>query len=596
MLSEIIIVLSVWLFAGVCFTGLGLGLRRAIGYTKEIDAETSWLAFWQGWAIGLVFLQIWHLFAPVNATATICLALLGLAGMLWNAPAIVRLLQHRPRILAACLPVMLLLAVWLANRALGPANLGDMGLYHLPSVRWNTSYPITAGLGNLHGRLAFNSAHFLYAALFEIGPLYGKAHHFANGLLLLVFSLHAGGLLARRLAYPQGLDISEMFTLVIAGFLPYLSITFASNYSNDLPVFLLGVVSGEQLCRLLCNKTDRGISGDMQNSPQRKTPMDLQLNIVDEMVFSILFLCSAGVTVKLSFAALGATTCAVALLDWAVLRRQQSLPLLSQRTLALLCISILPILLWMGRGVILSGYPAYPSTIGAIDVNWRVPAKQAIDEAQSIAAWSRAPHQAPDEVLGNWDWLLPKFKKGLGRFPEFILPLSLGGLGLVILLRNAARRYRQVHRLDLRTTSVRWALLFLLPPLVALAAWFFSAPNIRFVGVSFWWLGAGALVIGLGRLQRPARSLIACGLLFGAFFVAYAFINKPWLASEPENGLLAAPTPPTHEFITLSGLRIYIPDESDQCWDAPLPCTPYPNPRLRLLTNNKPGSGFGLSP
>jgi hypothetical protein len=46
------------------------------------------------------------------------------------------------------------------------------GLYYLQTFKWNREFPITVGLGNLHGRLAFNSILFLTAPLtdrIEIG-------------------------------------------------------------------------------------------------------------------------------------------------------------------------------------------------------------------------------------------------------------------------------------------------------------------------------------------------------------------------------------------------------------------------------------------
>src|SRR5262245_4356835 len=37
----------------------------------------------------------------------------------------------------------------------------DDGLYYLQTFKWNHEFPVTAGLGNLHGRLAFNSILFV---------------------------------------------------------------------------------------------------------------------------------------------------------------------------------------------------------------------------------------------------------------------------------------------------------------------------------------------------------------------------------------------------------------------------------------------------
>jgi len=47
-------------------------------------------------------------------------------------------------------------------------------------------------------------------------------------------------------------------------------------------------------------------------------------------------------------------------------------------------------------------------------------------------------------------------------------------------------------------------------------------------------------------------------------------------------------------FTTDSGLVLHIPVASDQCWDAELPCTPYPNPKLRLRRPDDLSSGFVL--
>lgn len=42
----------------------------------------------------------------------------------------------------------------------------DSGLYHIPAIRWIADYRLPLGLGNLHGRLGFDSAWFPLSALF----------------------------------------------------------------------------------------------------------------------------------------------------------------------------------------------------------------------------------------------------------------------------------------------------------------------------------------------------------------------------------------------------------------------------------------------
>jgi hypothetical protein len=43
---------------------------------------------------------------------------------------------------------------------------------------------------------------------------------------------------------------------------------------------------------------------------------------------------------------------------------------------------------------------------------------------------------------------------------------------------------------------------------------------------------------------------------------------------------------------TRSGLEVRVPVKGDQCWDAPLPCTPYFNNELELRKKENLQSGF----
>jgi hypothetical protein len=43
-------------------------------------------------------------------------------------------------------------------------------------------------------------------------------------------------------------------------------------------------------------------------------------------------------------------------------------------------------------------------------------------------------------------------------------------------------------------------------------------------------------------------------------------------------------------------LVVNVPTVSDACWFAPIPCTGYPNPALRLRREDDLASGFMLDP
>ncbi|QNP52660.1 hypothetical protein H9L05_02570 [Hymenobacter qilianensis] len=80
-------------------------------------------------------------------------------------------------LLLASLSILAVLGIRLLHQStLAPANF-DSGLYHFQTLKWLNEYPTVPGLGNLHGRLAFNSSWFPLLSLFRYGspagPMYG---------------------------------------------------------------------------------------------------------------------------------------------------------------------------------------------------------------------------------------------------------------------------------------------------------------------------------------------------------------------------------------------------------------------------------------
>ena len=64
----------------------------------------------------------------------------------------------------------------------------DTGLYHAQSIRWIEEYGVVKGLGNLHCRLAYNSASFALSALYSMAFLGGQSYHCAAGFLAFVLA------------------------------------------------------------------------------------------------------------------------------------------------------------------------------------------------------------------------------------------------------------------------------------------------------------------------------------------------------------------------------------------------------------------------
>jgi hypothetical protein len=62
--------------------------------------------------------------------------------------------------------------------------------------------------------------------------------------------------------------------------------------------------------------------------------------------------------------------------------------------------------------------------------------------------------------------------------------------------------------------------------------------------------------------------------------------KEPYQRLLVEGGFSPLPKASVTPRTTLSGLTVYIPTQGDQCWNAPLPCTPYFDEMLRLRDRN----------
>jgi len=65
----------------------------------------------------------------------------------------------------------------------------DTDMYHAQSIRWIEEYGVVKGLGNLHGRFAYNSSIFALSALYSMKFLLGQSLHCVNGLIAFLLSL-----------------------------------------------------------------------------------------------------------------------------------------------------------------------------------------------------------------------------------------------------------------------------------------------------------------------------------------------------------------------------------------------------------------------
>ncbi len=128
--------------------------------------------------------------------------------------------------------------------------------------------------------------------------------------------------------------------------------------------------------------------------------------------------------------------------------------------------------------------------------------------------------------------------------------------------------------------------------------WFIAAPLPRFAGACFWILGVGTTIIVINKFNvlklRHFKTFIisfSIILCIGFFFIKI-FVNIP----EENNGFWKIPSVELKIFETNSGLNVFVPEKGDQCWNAPLPSTPYPNADLSLRREGEMRYGFKILP
>lgn len=83
--------------------------------------------------------------------------------------------------------IVLIMVIWTAQ---DPMHY-DTGLYHAQAIHWIEDYGVVPGLGNLHNRLAYNSAFMPFQALYSLKWHFGRSLHSLNGFLCCFFLIYA---------------------------------------------------------------------------------------------------------------------------------------------------------------------------------------------------------------------------------------------------------------------------------------------------------------------------------------------------------------------------------------------------------------------
>ena len=606
-------VLATWTLFGLVLVGLGLALQRLFG-CRQVNSGRCLTAFWMGFALLILFLQIWNYVLPINWQALVVICVLGGAGLAWHASELMPWFHRAMGNRTGGVFAIILIALWIANQSIGPGNAHDSGMYHYGVIQWANAYPVVPGLGNLSTPYALNHASLLYAALLNVGPWHGRVEHVANGLLLLALLTQILISMGRMLRHASPRSLVDVFNIVLI--VPVVMLLFSKEVNSpktDLPQAMLVYVVASLLVGLLersqAHTYDRGY------------------RIVCITTLSTLIVCFKLIAIVFaSFVLL--------LVAWHWITRQRALQTIRYRTM-LWSLSLAGLLMtsWIGRNVIMSGYPLYPSTAMALPIQWRVPEsmvtklvedtrnygrggltlwvhrKTAESKLRWYAPLMKPPFETGADVKGL-QWIRPWFfSLPISSAIEVVLPMLVVVASWIIILVQRIVRHQARGRMG----QTVW---LLMPCAAAMVCWLMVSPDPRYAYGPMWTAAAICMALAFRMLQPlPSQQakvmIVALALLLTVPAIGYRAIQLkvlrntnplfqiPFRLPGSDHGFHRPEAEMQVEYdrVVRGDLTVYVPTVGTKCWRGPLVCTGWapPDPDLRLRQPGSLASGFFIN-
>lgn len=439
-------VILIWLYMLFTCYVTGFACIRILSGKEAYQCrkETSYL--YAGIGAVTVYAQLFSIFWKVGLMANLILLLICILCVVVFRKQFLENL-HTCRLTISPIKavfILVLLFVFAYGTSTGIIHY-DTGLYHAQSIRWIEEYGVVPGLGNLHSRLAYNSAAFCLSALYSMAFLGGQSYHCCAGFLAFLLALVCMEAFTKeRMKRPRLSDFARLTAVY------YLLIIFdemvspASDYFMVLLVFFI-IIRWLELI-------------------ERKETLYLPYALLSVLGVVVL-------TVKLS----GALILLLVLKPAFMMIKEKR----GKEIFRFLGMGILTVLPFLVRNVILSGWLFYPFTaFDFFTFDFKIPKGMAEYDAREIQVYGRgfSDVERYGESVMNW---LPEWIGNLDGTNKVFLAMALGGVILLILLAVYAVLKKKKDMADFLHAAGTLAVCFLF--------WLFSAPLIRY-GCVFLWL------------------------------------------------------------------------------------------------------------
>lgn len=533
-------VIVIWLYMIVTTFLLGYGILTGITYLcpYRIKKWSSYLIC--GLAGATVYAQFFSIFAPVGLGANLLLAGVCLVIAYFCKDKLYEEFREMIHGLAKgkVFLILLLFLLYAYGTSRGIIHY-DTGLYHAQSIRWIEEYGVVKGLGNLHCRLAYNSASFALSALYSMAFVAGQSYHCAAGFLALILAsvcLELIDIFKRKYIKPS--DFARVMGIYYLVNIFDEMISPASDYFMVLTAFYI-------IIRFM----------DLSEADEGE-------------VCPYAMLCVLGVflmTLKLSAALIILLVIKPAVMLIKDKRWKEIAFFISMGVLV-----AAPFLI---RNVLLSGWLVYPFTnIDFFAPDWKIPKGVAAYDAKEIQVWGRGYSDVTAYDMPIWKWL-PNWFAGIGGMDKLFITAAFVSVIMFII------------RIVKHDRAVIWDKL-LVEGVVSLSFifWLVTSPLIRY-GCVYVYL-TSAVVLGHvfvelfdkvdgENLRRYMQSI--CIAVIGVFIlyklvalgkeITYDYVNDYWVCQKDYDN---------YETLSyeIDGVTFYYPTEGDRTGYDSFPSSP----------------------
>lgn len=404
----------------------------------------------------------------------------------------------------------------------------DTYLYHAQAIRWNEEYGVVWGLGNLHFRLAYNSAFISLQSLFSFKWLTGMSMHSVNGLITLAIL----GYIVLT-SFKKRFQISDLMKLSIILYIGYDSFHASSPNTDTFALYLIFYV---------CVKW-------MEFA-------ELKSRDCNEYGLLCVFLVFAA-TLKLSvasFVILAVYPCVL------IIRQKKVRDLIKYIGT---CIFIF--IPYMIRSFIISGFFVYPVKVsGFLNVDWKMPENILDSDAAEIIAWGRGNKDISRNSEHIWQW-----------FTEWFQSINILWK-IIFVLMVVSVIYLFIHFVKSDKKKNIAGKYLVAAVLLGIVFWMETAPLPRYGAVYMLILisialGTALVEIGFNISERVAVGTICAGVvLYLCMFFGYSYIYKSglptlFLQSDYQNR--------ETKTVSVNNIDFAVPVEGDQTGYDPFPST-----------------------